>query len=366
MPPFVLFFPLAAVDAIVVGCGWLLALSYDAPQGFAAFLIDWHRRELLFGFLPSAMAGFFLTALPRWTNRPLHPLARWLIFGLWLLARMAAAFPPRFAPLASVPAIALSIVILRHVVVSRDWRNATTAALLSLFSLAGLASTLSAPGDRDATLRVAYCAAVGLIAVIGGRVLPALTRHFYLHAGAVREIRRSSAVEAFSYLSLGPGAIAWVFAADQNLCAAPLMLAAIGQASRVRGWTGLSAAAAPQLRMLYAAYACLPGGFVLAAVHAAAPVFVPADAAAHVWLVGGVGGMVLAIMSSMTRKRFGRPFIVTRASSAASLAWVGALVCRLYGAWALTPAPWLTAAAAAWIAAFALFLADFRALTLRR
>jgi uncharacterized protein involved in response to NO len=75
--------------------------------------LSWHIHAMLFGFVPAAIAGFMLTAIPNWTGRPpIHgaPLVGlavlWLlgrivclvsaVLPLWLAADIDLAFP--FAP----------------------------------------------------------------------------------------------------------------------------------------------------------------------------------------------------------------------------------------------------------------------------
>jgi len=64
-PPFAIFFPLAALDAFIVGGGWICALRESPVSRAIADIAAWHRRELLFGYVVAVLAGFLLTALPR-------------------------------------------------------------------------------------------------------------------------------------------------------------------------------------------------------------------------------------------------------------------------------------------------------------
>ncbi|EQD31189.1 NnrS [mine drainage metagenome] len=65
----------------------MLTTGLVLPTRFAA--LDWHIHEMLFGFVPAAVAGFLLTAISQWTGRP--PVSGGLLgllFGLWLLGRI--------------------------------------------------------------------------------------------------------------------------------------------------------------------------------------------------------------------------------------------------------------------------------------
>ena len=78
-------------------CGSFVFMTGGAsPSRFDP--LTWHIHAMLFGFVPAAIAGFMLTAIPNWTGRPpIHgaPLAR--LVALWLLGRIAcliSAFMP--------------------------------------------------------------------------------------------------------------------------------------------------------------------------------------------------------------------------------------------------------------------------------
>ncbi|MBN9282631.1 MAG: NnrS family protein, partial [Hyphomicrobium denitrificans] len=68
VPPFRIFFVFAALDAIAAIAPWLpRLLGYVASDVAGVPLAVWHRDELLLGMMPAVLAGFVLTALPRWT-----------------------------------------------------------------------------------------------------------------------------------------------------------------------------------------------------------------------------------------------------------------------------------------------------------
>ncbi|MBS0562552.1 MAG: NnrS family protein, partial [Proteobacteria bacterium] len=84
------FFLLAALWAALAVPLWLMLLAgrTDLPTAFPPVL--WHAHEMLFGYALATLAGFLLTAVPSWTNRPPlqgAPLAA--LVALWLLGRLA-------------------------------------------------------------------------------------------------------------------------------------------------------------------------------------------------------------------------------------------------------------------------------------
>src|SRR5690606_31479021 len=63
------FFLAAGLFAIAVMALWIGALTLGWPIGGRYGPIAWHGHEMLFCYVPAALAGFMLTAIPNWTGR---------------------------------------------------------------------------------------------------------------------------------------------------------------------------------------------------------------------------------------------------------------------------------------------------------
>jgi len=63
------FFLLGSLHAALVMLLWLLLLQGELSLTFSFSPRDWHVHELLSGYLPAAITGFLLTAVPNWTGR---------------------------------------------------------------------------------------------------------------------------------------------------------------------------------------------------------------------------------------------------------------------------------------------------------
>ena len=125
--PFRPFFLAAALYAIPPVALWLPAAL---GRGAAAGLGFRHAEALLFGMIPVAMAGFMLTALPRWTGRALVPRhAGTLLLALWLAGRLGVL--PAAMPLA------LAAIVGGNIAAARNARNAAPALLVALFAAGG-------------------------------------------------------------------------------------------------------------------------------------------------------------------------------------------------------------------------------------
>lgn len=323
----------------------------------------WHSHELIFGFLGAVLAGFLLTATSRWTRRDIGTWSRRLILAAWIAGRFAPAPPSAFALIAILPMALLATTLTFHVLKAGDWRDLKVVALLWLFTAGGAFHAIAGNLEKGALgLRLAFAAAIALMIVIGGRVVPALSAHYMSRRGGVPRQRAGPVTEFVVAMSAIVGSAAWLFHPSGAGAAAACCLATGGQVFRLAlcgNWRSLGS---PALVGLHAAYAAIPAGFALMAVSALKPDLVPESAGLHLWAVGGFGGMTLSIMSSMIRRRSGQAFVVSLAGKWTLICILSAAILRTAVALAY---PVLTMAAVAWIAAFAFFVFDFRALLLR-
>lgn len=361
--PFRFFFLLAAVDAMLGVAMWL-PLSAWAPYHSDFFGGAWHRNALLFGTMPAVLAGFLLTALPRWTGRAPVP-ARTVapLAATWLAARAASlASPPWGMAITAAFLMALTLLAALPVLAAPDRRNVKVVALLAC--LAAGAVLTAAGWHAEAAWRVALAALVALIAIIGGRVTPALTSAFILGAGGSPAMPISRRIEHASAAAAASALIAWVAAPEAwptaMLCAA----AATAHLLRLAQWKGRRGLPA-SIMALHVGYGWIAAGFALAAIGIAAPSILGPLAGIHAWTAGAAGTMALAVMASMIRKHSRRPFSESRAATAAFLlVTLSALARVLAEAPVAGPMAWMTVSAAAWIGAFACFLAAFGRLLL--
>ncbi len=112
--------------------------------------------------------------------------------------------------------------------------------------------------------------------------------------------------------------------------------------------------------VLHAGFFLAALGFITAGAHALWPSRIPYAAGVHVWAVGAIGVMTLAMMTRATLGHSGRALVASKGMQFAYLCVVAALIARV--AMALAPEfamPLLIVASGAWILAFAAFLAVY-------
>ena len=139
--PFFLGAAIWALVALILLLGSIAGLWELAP-GYGA--LAWHGHEMLFGYASGAVAGFLLTAVPKWTGR--LTVAGWrlaLLFALWCLGRLAflaigviGVLPAVLVDSAFLPS--LLIVIAREILVGRNWRNLKPLTLVGLLAAANI------------------------------------------------------------------------------------------------------------------------------------------------------------------------------------------------------------------------------------
>ena len=361
--PFFLGAAAFAVLAVALWAASYLGWVAFAPRGGA---LAWHMHEMPFGFACAVIAGFLLTAVQNWTDSPGlrgAPLAA--LFGLWLAARIAWLWPGlpwwllAALELAFLPAVAARLGWQLGRVQQR--RNYPLVGLLGLLTVADALALYAVHSNDFILLRQATWAPLWLIgaviALIGGRVIPLFT---------VNGLRLPAAAPVPSFepwLAMGGFVLLAVLAAAgvglaPDLRLAPLLLAlALLHGWRAVRWYRPGIWRVPLLWSLHVAYAWLVVALLgLAAWHAGVPI--AGSAALHAFTVGTVGGLILAMMARVSLGHTGRPLAPPRPMAIAFAAVAVATAVRVALA-GVAPRLAVALAAAAWCAAFGMFVVRY-------
>ena len=333
--------------------------------------LDWHIHEMLYGYVSAIVTGFLLTAIPNWTGRlPVngYPLAG--LGALWLAGRVAVAGSAIWgAGLAAVIDVAflatLAAVALREIVAGKNWRNLRVLIVLGVLIAGNIVFHLEVIGygSADYGIRLGIAAAIGLIMLIGGRIVPSFTHNWLVRNNPGRLPRQFG---RFDSLALGASALAlamWIVLPQLAVSGVVLMIAGVLQAVRLGRWAGERTFADRLVLVLHVGYAFVPIGFLLLGAAILWPSEWPASAGLHAWMAGAIGLMTLAVM---TRASLGH----TGQKLAASMPTKVIYVCALVAALARIAAAFepsgvlLDAAAFAWVLAFGGFAAVFGPLLL--
>lgn len=363
--PFFLFGALWAVLSMLL---WLATLTGVAQLPTRLDLVSWHAHEFLFGYLSAIIAGFLLTAVPNWTGR--SPLAGWQLAGLfavWVLGRFLIALS------ALVPVglpetvdllfpILLGAVILREIILGKNWRNLIVVALLVVFAVGNLLFHIEAAQDGFAAqgtgLRIGVAAVLIMISVIGGRIVPAFTRNWLVKAGQkdlpsapMQTFDKTTILATIATLGL------WVVLPLSVPTGAALIGIGALHVARMLRWKGHHTLSEPLLWVLHLGYLCVPLGALIEGFAILRSDVLAPGSAQHVWMAGAFGLMTLAVMARATLGHTGQHLTAGPASVMMFLCVIGSVVIRIgAGVWPEGADTFYAVSAILWIAAFAAFV----------
>lgn len=309
------FFLVGSVYALLAVPLWVLAWSgHEVDWQPAGGWLAWHRHEMVFGFATAIIAGFLLTAVQTWTGQPsLSGKPLMMIALLWLGGRLAWLLDLPLWLLIALELLfllALTVQMARLLLAVRQKRNYPIVGLLGLLmlvdglTLAGLAS------GQDAWQRQGALAGLWLVGaimtLIGGRVIPFFTQ---------RGLGRVAPVKAWPWLDwallIGTALIALLHAFGWALQPQPwigVLFAVLGAGHLVRqvrwydrGIWGVPLLWSLHVAMFWLAIAC--GG--LALWHLG--MLLLSSPWLHVFTVGSMAGLILAMIARVTLGHTGRP-----------------------------------------------------------
>jgi uncharacterized protein involved in response to NO len=363
------FFLLAGLYAPVAVLAWILVLmGVAADPGYMGGPLL-HGHEMAFGFIVAGVLGFLTTALPNLAGAtPITGRLLALLAALWLAGRAsvwaADLLPPLVVASADLALIPVACVLLwRSLPPGAGKRAAPFLLLLAVLAAANALTHLEAVGWTGDTgrlgVRLGLYAALLLIALIGGRIIPAFTSNWLRAVGAPRLPRCLAALDVAAIGATAAAAVADLAMGQGWLAGATALIAGLAHAARLSLWRGLRTWRNPLLFILHMGYGWLVVGFLLLAA-AQLSALVPATVALHALAVGCIGTMMLAVMSRVALGHTGRPLAAHPVTVLAYVAVTAAALLRI--AAGLLPELWselLMAAAAAWAGAFGLFLAVY-------
>ncbi|MDR3373369.1 MAG: NnrS family protein [Ancalomicrobiaceae bacterium] len=360
--PFFLAAGLWAIIAIVV---WPFVFigAIALPTRFAA--VDWHVHEMLFGYGAAVIAGFLLTAVPNWTGRlPVAGYPLMALAAIWVAGRVAVMVSGSIGWAAAAVVdcaflVALAALIAREVVEGKATRNLKVAAVVLVLAGANVGFHVEAAmlGTAAVSIRAGLAGIVFLILLIGGRVVPSFTHNWLARQGvAERPVPLNRADAAVMVLS-GVALIAWIVEAPWFVAAPLLVAGGIGNFWRLARWQGVRTFGDRLVLVLHAGFFFVALGFLFASAQAFRPDLVTAAAAVHVWAIGGIGTMTLAMMTRVTLGHSGRVLVASPGTQAVYAAVLIAATARV--GLEFLPAytiELLFVAAAGWVAAFVGFV----------
>ncbi|QGX98381.1 NnrS family protein [Roseovarius faecimaris] len=371
------FFLFAALWAGLIMGLWLSLLNGADILPLALDPVSWHAHEFLFGYLSAVVAGFLLTAVPNWTGT--LPVVGWplaALSSLWIIGRLAMSsaglWPPLWVALADLGfLLALALFLAREIVTGRNWKNLIVLAALLAFLSGNALFHLDAASDRfpaaGAGIRLGLGAGIFLIAVIGGRVVPSFTRNWLVKRG--HEHLPAPPMQSFDklcLLALVLALAAWVVLPESAMSGGLLAMTGALHMLRLRRWRGWATLSEPLVWVLHLAYLFVPLGALALGLAILTEAAHLAAASLHVWTIGAIGTMSLAVMTRATLGHTGAALSAGAGSVMIYLAMPAALTFRLIAPLGDDPALWHLLSGGAWMAGYLGFALLYGPRLLRR
>ncbi|RTR26789.1 NnrS family protein [Shewanella atlantica] len=360
--PFFLLGAIFSLIAISIWGGFFFGHIQFSPHGDP---IWWHGHEMIFGFVIAIIAGFLLTAVQNWTGQPgvkgkslIALVLVWLLPRVllldkdWVSLEVIMAIDLAFAPLTA-------LFMARSVLKVKQWRNFAFVPILLMLMLVNALSYYGLLTNDSALTQTALHSAILLmvtvVALIGGRVIPFFTER------ATQWQRSPNIVwlEILTFISLILLILSVLF---QHTLVIRISagIAGIILLMRWSRWGGRHTARVPLLWSLHISYFFIPLGLLLIATGE------NFSAGLHGITLGGLGGMILAMMARVSLGHTGRkltpPKIVTLAFALIVLATVCRILAGLMTSYYL---PLLEAAIACWVLSFVIFIYHYTPILLK-
>ncbi len=328
------FFLGGALWAIVAMVLWIAALSGFIDLGGDYGAPNWHAHEMLFGFASAVLAGFLLTAVPNWTGRlPVSGKPLVWLFALWCAGRLFLLVPDQVGVVtaAAVDGLflpALLAICAREVIAGRKWKDLKVLGGLLALSVANIVFHVAAIGGDHSQIatRLAVSAYTVLVIIVGGRIVPSFTRNWLNRFGRTDFPVPYNGFDTAAILT-GIAALAvWTIEPGSIVAVPTALLAAFMHAVRLIRWRGWTTWPEQVLVVLHVAYAFIPAGFITIAL--AAIDVMDTRSVLHVFTVGVIGCMMLAVMTRASLGHTGRKLAASRVTIAAYVALIACALLR--------------------------------------
>lgn len=361
-------FWLGALFSVLSIAVWGLAFTGKLPFSPYGGVYFWHSHEMLFGFTAAIIAGFLLTAVQNWTGVPSIKGPQLMVLVLlWLIARVLMAFPFSVSTIlitlidsVFMPIVAVFMAI--PVIKAKKWRNLFFVPVLVLMGVLNLLMHLSLKGTLAMSFIGVSHAMILLVAlvmcILGGRVFPMFTAN----GTQTERVPPLMWLEKVSIIAVVVSVLVSVLAVLQWLQISPkieaaiLILAGVANFLRALRWRIWVSFKTPLVWSLHLSYWALCLGLCLLGL-AKLQVFSSVSLALHAITVGGMGLMILSMISRVSLGHTGRKIEVGKIMSLAFILMILGFVARVLAPLVLNSySTLILLASALWCVAYGCFV----------
>jgi uncharacterized protein involved in response to NO len=308
------FFLGAALFAMIAIVMWLMVYSGFGPQIFGITPAQWHAHEMLYGYGLAVVAGFLLTAVKNWTGiQTLHGKPLLALFALWCVARLLFLSGTVWLLYVALADLLFGLLLISAVAVpivrAHQWPQLAVVSKLLLLWVGNLVFYLGALGWLEHGMQYAINGAVflfiSLILMIGRRVIP-----FFIERGVAHLVTAKVALKQHRwldisilllFLALFINEIFLHLQAWSALLAGALFLA---NGFRLLNWHVRAIWQVPLLWSLYVSSWLINFGFLFYGLQSL--LGIPLIFTLHLFTIGGIGLMTMAMMSRVALGHSGR------------------------------------------------------------
>ncbi len=358
------FFLTGAVFSIAALLIWGMFLSGYATFAFSGNPIWWHSHEMLFGFAGAIIVGFLLTAVQNWTGIP--GVRSWKLaglFSLWLLARvmlLVSKEPQLWIIALDLLWMPMAAYFLgKPVWLKKGWKNLPFVPILLLMTLVnGLMHYGNITNQFQLSMNAAWLMIlliVELMLILGGRVIPFFT--------AVKLNFKQA--ERYLWLELGSLTPVWLvfFISLFNIPGTELIVdgllfaAFVFNLIRFLRWKPLLTLKTPLLWSLHISWLMIILGLLVMSL--SRMLQLNDVMAIHLITIGGMGGLILAMIARVSLGHTGRILELPGKLMAVALAFpaISAILRGLFPE--LLPAytfDWYLLSILAWVIAYGVYV----------
>jgi uncharacterized protein involved in response to NO len=334
------FFLSGSIFSIIAITLWLLMYKGTinlSPLGGGYW---WHMHEMVVGFGSAIRAGFFLTAVQNWTGmRGAQGTTLLVLFLFWLAGRVALLMPNILPPiLISIIdlsfLLAVAYILAKPLLAVKQYRNLFFVPLLLVFTFANLEMHLAI--YLPDTFNVTFAGYSGvmlvtfLMSVMAGRVTPMFTANGTKTTKTIplpwldMVANGSLAIIMFSLL------LAPIVGFSPQLFGVLLITAGLFQTMRWLRWRPWITLGIPLLWSLHIAIKFIAYGLIILGASYLIPE-IPSNHMWHLLTVGGMGGLILAMISRVSLGHTGRPLSPPKVMTAAYIFIILAALVRTFG-----------------------------------
>ena len=363
------FFLGAGVFAVVSMLAWMFVYAFHGAVSVRHMSVSqWHAHEMLYGYGMAVVAGFLLTAVKNWTGIPtVYGKPLMLLFTLWCAARVLFLFGTDFLAWAAAAdllfGLFLIIAIAKPIIKAKQWMQFAVVGKVTLLWVGNLVFFLGCYGVLNSGMLYAINGAVllfiGLILTIGRRVIP-----FFIERGVEARVQ----LKQYKWLDLSIMVLFFALFLSVVFIQAPRLTALLAftlfavNGYRLFNWYAVGIWRVALLWSLYLSAWLINVGFLF---YGFQTIGLPAQysgssiLALHVFTIGGIGLMTLAMMARVSLGHTGRD--IRKPSRWMGFAFAGLVASVVLRA--LVPVvtiqfytSWVLFAAILWILSFAIFV----------